>query len=62
MWGVIYVAHHVDEVNRIKDSLEDAGIISRTREVLKSKDKSGLIEILVMESDIPEAYEIISSI
>ncbi|MEF9952368.1 MAG: hypothetical protein RR840_03435 [Clostridium sp.] len=62
MWGVIFVAHHIDEANRIRESLEDAGIIARTREVLKSKDNSGLIEILVMESDIPDAYEIISSI
>ncbi|MEG0370743.1 MAG: glutamate decarboxylase [Clostridium sp.] len=62
MWGVIYVAHSKNEATRIKQTLEDDGIIARTREVLSGRDNGALIEILVMETDIANAYEIILSI
>ncbi|KMT21059.1 hypothetical protein [Clostridium cylindrosporum] len=61
MWGVIYVAHYISQAEKIIENLEDNGIIARRRQVLKSNNSDGLIEIIVEEDDIEDAYEIISS-
>ena len=62
MWMVVYVAQTKEQAERIRDLLQKAGILVKMRGVNQSEnEKFGCYEIMVPESELSEAHDIIIS-
>lgn len=58
MWTVVYMAQDRKFVQQLQTMLEDSGLIVKVRPVSKDAD-DGCFEVLVPESEIEQAHEII---
>lgn len=63
MWTVVYIAPHKREAERIKDMLSGEGFLVKLKYVgLSQSGECGPVEVLVPESEVEEAMEIINSL
>lgn len=61
MWTVVYIAPHKKEAERIKDMLSSEGFLVKLKSVgLSQSSECGPVEVLVPESEVEEAMEIIN--
>lgn len=61
MWTVVYIAPHKKEAERIKDMLSSEGFLVKLKSVgLSQASECGPVEVLVPESEVEEAMEIIN--
>lgn len=62
MWTVVYIAPTKGVAERIKEKLATEGLLVQLRPLgLPQGKESGSVEILVPESEVDEALEIINS-
>jgi len=62
MWTVVYIAPNRPIAEMLKELLEGAGILAMLRPIgVPHTGDSGSVEILVSESEVEEANEIIAS-
>ena len=62
MWTVIYIAQTKEQAEKIRDLLKNAGVLVKMRGVNQSEnEKFGCYEIMVPESEMSEAHDIIIS-
>lgn len=62
MWMVVYVAQAKEQAERIREFLQEAGILVKIRSVNQSEnEKFGCYEVMVPESEMPEAHDMIIS-
>ena len=62
MWMVVYLSQTKEQAERIRVLLERAGVLVKVRSVNQSDNvKFGCYEIMVPESELDEAHEIILS-
>jgi len=63
MWTVVYIAPNKNEAERLQKLLTNEGLLVKLRAVGLSQDNSvGSVEILVPESEVDEALEVINTI
>lgn len=63
MWTVVYIAPHKREAERIKDLLSREGFLVKLKSVgLSQSGDCGPVEVLVPESEVEEAMEIINNL
>ncbi|MCL6611370.1 MAG: DUF2007 domain-containing protein [Peptococcaceae bacterium] len=63
MWTVVYIAPHKREAERIKDLLSGEGFLVKLKPVgLSQSGDCGPVEVLVPESEVEEAMEIINNL
>lgn len=63
MWAVVYIAPNREEAERIKKILSDEGLLVKLRELgLSQSGHSCSVEVLVPESEVDEALEIINAV
>ncbi|OPX86601.1 MAG: hypothetical protein A4E53_03035 [Pelotomaculum sp. PtaB.Bin104] len=63
MWTVVYIAHNKKEADRLQQHLTEEGFLVKLRAIGPPKSiDSCSIEILVPESEVDEALEIINTI
>lgn len=63
MWTVVYIAPNKKEAEKIKSNLSAEGLLVKIRAVgLPQTGENGPAEVLVPESEVDEALEIINSI
>ena len=63
MWTVVYIAPHKKEAERIKNLLSVEGFLIKLRSVgLSQTNECGPVEVLVPESEVEEAMEIINNL
>ena len=61
MWTVLYVAPGMSTAQRLKELMETEGIMVQLRPLgLRVADKTPNVEILVPESEIEEAQEVLT--
>ncbi len=62
MWTVVYIAQNRPLADMLKELLENEGVLTMMRPLgAPHLGASGSVEILVPESEIEQAHEIISS-
>lgn len=62
MWTVVYLSQSKDIANRIKELLQQAGLLVKVRTITQSSSENfGCFEILVPESEVEEAHSLIIS-
>lgn len=62
MWMVVYVAQTKEQAEKIRALLQAAGILVKIRGLNQSEnEKFGCLEIMVPESEMKEAHDIIIS-
>lgn len=62
MWTVVYIVPHVSEAERIREVLLLEGFLVKLKFIGMSETlESGPVEILVPESEVEEAMEIINN-
>ncbi len=62
MWMVVYVAQTKEQAEKIRALLQAAGILVKIRGLYQSEnEKFGCLEIMVPESEMKEAHDIIIS-
>lgn len=61
MWTVIYITQNKDALDKLREAFEKNSIIVKVREVNQSDDNS-VYEVLVPESEISQAHEILLSL
>lgn len=62
MWTVVYIAPTKAVADRIKDALSNEGLLVQLRAIgLPQAGENHSVEILVPESEVDEAMEIINS-
>ena len=60
MWTVIYIAKSKSVAKRIKELLEEKGIIARLHPLYDAATQDdGSIEVLVPEAEVAQAHEVI---
>jgi galactitol-specific phosphotransferase system IIB component len=59
MWTVVYLAQSSEVASKLEDILKKEGILVKQRPVSRSKDKDNYYEIIVPESEVEEAHNII---
>jgi len=60
MWTVIYIAKSKSVAKRLKELLEDKGIIARLRPLYDAATADdGSIEVLVPEAEVAQAHDVI---
>ena len=59
MWTVVYLAQSSEVALKLEDKLRKEGILVKQRPVSGSKDKDNYYEIIVPESEVEEAHNII---
>ncbi len=60
MWTVIYIARSKAVAKRLKELLEDKGIIARLHPLYDAATaEDGSIEVLVPEAEVAQAHEVI---
>lgn len=63
MWTVVYIAPHKREAQRIKEILSGEGFLVKLKSVgLSQAGDCGPVEVLVPESEVEEAMEIINGL
>lgn len=63
MWTVVYIAPNKRDAENIKNKLSIEGLLVKLRAVgLPQTNENGPVEVLVPESEVDEALEIINSI
>lgn len=63
MWTVVYISPSMKEAKKIKEILTAEGLIVKLRAIgLPQDNNTGSVEILVPESEVDEALEIINNI
>ncbi len=63
MWTVVYIAPNKNRAEQLEEALISEGLLVNLRGVVnESENFSRAIEILVPESEVEEAQEIINSI
>jgi len=63
MWTVVYIAPNKNEAERLQKLLTNEGLLVKLRAIGLSQDNSvGSVEILVPESEVDEALEVINTI
>lgn len=63
MWTVVYIAPNKKEAEKIKNNLSTEGLLVKIKAVgLPQIGDNGPVEVLVPESEVDEAMEIINSI
>ncbi|MFX4262011.1 glutamate decarboxylase [Pelotomaculum propionicicum] len=63
MWTVVYIAPNKREANRLKMLLATEGFLVKLRIIgLPQANDSSSVEILVPESEVDEAMEIINTV
>lgn len=61
MWTVVYIAPHKREAERIKERLSVEGFLVKLKSVgISQSGECGPVEVLVPESEVEEAMEIIN--
>jgi len=61
VWTVVYIAPHMREAERIKNALSGEGFLVKLKTVgLSNMNECGPVEVLVPESEIEEAMEIMA--
>ncbi|MHB8171268.1 MAG: glutamate decarboxylase [Thermincolia bacterium] len=61
MWTVVYIAPNKSAADRLKDILTCEGVLVNLRSIgLPNGGETGSVEILVPESELDEALEIIN--
>jgi hypothetical protein len=62
VWTVVYIAPNIKEAERIKSNLSTEGLLVKIRSIgLPQVGDNGPVEVLVPESEVDEAMEIIST-
>lgn len=59
MWAVIYLAQSEEVAKKIEYNLDKEGILVKARPINKCSCKDRCFEILVLESEIEEAHNIL---
>lgn len=59
MWTVVYLAQSIEVARKLEDKLRKEGILVKQRPCSGSKDKDNYYEIIVPESEVEEAHNII---
>ncbi|MCL6477119.1 MAG: glutamate decarboxylase [Peptococcaceae bacterium] len=63
MWTVVFIAPHMREAMKIKEILSGEGFLVKLKTVgLSQTSECGPVEVLVPESEVEEALEIINSL
>lgn len=62
MWTVVYIAPSLKEAEKIKKLLSTEGFLVKLRTIGLSQGEACSVEILVPESEVDEALEIINTI
>lgn len=63
MWTVVYIAPNKKVAERLQQALSQEGLLVKLRNIgLPSANDNGSVEILVPESEVDEALEIINTV
>ncbi|WP_003543298.1 DUF2007 domain-containing protein [Desulfotomaculum nigrificans] len=63
MWTVVYIAPNKKEAERLQQALTREGLLVKLRNIgLPNANDNGSVEILVPESEVDEALEIINTV
>jgi len=63
MWTVIYIAPNRSIANNLKEALEGEGLLVKLKNVnVPCFGETGNIEVLVPESEVEEAHEILQNV
>ncbi|CCO09279.1 hypothetical protein JCM39194_11360 [Desulfotomaculum varum] len=63
MWTVVYIAPNKKQAERLQQMLQQEGLLVKLRNIgLPSGNDNGAVEILVPESEVDEALEIINTV
>lgn len=63
MWTVVYIAPNHKQAEKLQKALSQEGLLVKLRNIgLPSANDHGSVEILVPESELDEALEIINTI
>ncbi|GAW91159.1 glutamate decarboxylase [Calderihabitans maritimus] len=62
MWTVVYIAPNRRVAEKVKEVLTREGLLVNLRPVGSAQVKGGSVEVLVPESEVEEAHEIISEL
>lgn len=63
MWTVVYIAPNKREAERLQQALSQEGLLVKLRNIgLPNANDIGSVEILVPESEVDEALEVINTI
>lgn len=63
MWTVVYIAPNKRVADRLKQALTDEGLLVKLRNIgLPNGNENGSVEILVPESEVDEALEVINTV
>ncbi|MCX7885568.1 MAG: glutamate decarboxylase [Caloramator sp.] len=62
MWTVVYVAQSIEERDKIQKALCEQGVLVKIKKIGKKNDDNGLYEILVPQTEVDDAYIILTSI
>ena len=62
MWTVVYIAPNRREAERLQQALLQEGLLVKLRNIgLPNANENGSVEILVPESEVDEALEVINT-
>ena len=59
MWTVVYMAQNREMVTKLQQTLEKEGLLVKVRPVNKTSENDDYYEVLVPESEVEEAHNII---
>lgn len=62
MWTVIYITQDKETIEKLRKIFEEKEIIIRIREVNKDNSDSSVYELLVPDSEIGQAHEVLLSV
>lgn len=63
MWTVVYIAPNKRQAERLQQALVQEGLLVKLRNIgLPNANENGSVEILVPESEVDEALEIINTL
>ncbi|SHK28068.1 DUF2007 domain-containing protein [Desulforamulus aeronauticus] len=63
MWTVVYIAPNKKQAEKLQQALSQEGLLVKLRNIgLPNGNDNGSVEILVPESEVDEALEIINTI
>lgn len=59
MWTIVYLSQSKEMIEKLKCVLEQEGILVKVRPISKKSVENDCFELLVPESEVPEAHGII---
>lgn len=63
MWTVVYIAPNKREAERLQQALSEEGLLVKLRNIgLPSASDNSSVEILVPESEVDEALDVINTV